>query len=172
MRKPTRDCILAKHLLEQLEIIGKVFGHGVHALDYTESGHKSRRQNLMRSITPEVKTVEHPVELLDGQDDRLVGHIRCCLESLGLQALEPKTEAVAFPVQNLHAVAGFVEEDEQHGVEHCHPDIQLDHRSQPSMDFRKSTGLGYREHFFDFCIGSYHGRRAPEGIGSTASDIS
>lgn len=49
---------LRKHLLEQYGFIGEVFGHGNHAVDYTESGDKSRCQNLMRAIAPEVKTIE------------------------------------------------------------------------------------------------------------------
>jgi len=63
------------YLLEQFRIVREVFGHGIHALDYTESGHESRRQNLVRAVSPEVETVEHPVEFLDGQDNRLVGGI-------------------------------------------------------------------------------------------------
>jgi hypothetical protein len=43
---------LRKHLLEKLKIVREVFGHRIHALDYTESGHESRRQNLMRAVTP------------------------------------------------------------------------------------------------------------------------
>jgi hypothetical protein len=49
---------LRKHLLEQFRIIGEVFGHGNHALDYTESGDESRRQNLMRTVAPQIKTVQ------------------------------------------------------------------------------------------------------------------
>ncbi|MNV55231.1 hypothetical protein D3C71_1474580 [compost metagenome] len=49
---------LRKHLLEQFRIIGEVFGHGNHALDYTESGHVSRRQNLMRTVAPQIKTIK------------------------------------------------------------------------------------------------------------------
>lgn len=41
----------------------------------------------MKAVTPEVKAVEHPVEFLNSQDNRLVGGIRRSLESLGLQAL-------------------------------------------------------------------------------------
>ena len=67
---------LPKHLLEQNGIIWKIFGQGIHALDYTESGYESRRQNLMRTVAPEVKAIEHPVEFLDGQNDRLVGGVR------------------------------------------------------------------------------------------------
>lgn len=41
---------LASHLLDQFRIIEEVFGHKNHVLDYTESGHVSRRQNLMRAV--------------------------------------------------------------------------------------------------------------------------
>src|SRR5690606_29158105 len=57
----------AQYLLEQNGIIWKIFGQGIHALDYTESGDESRRQNLVRPVAPEVKTIEHPVEFLDAQ---------------------------------------------------------------------------------------------------------
>ena len=89
---------LPKHLLEQHGIIWKIFGQGIHALDYTESGYESRRQNLMRTVAPEVKAIEHPVEFLDGQNDRLVGGVGRCFESFGLEALELKAEAVALPI--------------------------------------------------------------------------
>ncbi len=66
---------LFKQLLEQNRIVRKVFGHGNHAADYTESGDVSRRQNLMRTVTPEVEAVEQPVQLLDGQDNDFVSDI-------------------------------------------------------------------------------------------------
>lgn len=52
---------LLKQLFEQRRVVRKIFGQRNHALDYTESGHESRRQNLMGTVTPEVKTVEQPV---------------------------------------------------------------------------------------------------------------
>ena len=51
---------------------------------------------------PAVKAIEHPVEFLDGQNDRLVGGVRRCFESLGLEALEPKAEAL--PLNVSHSV--------------------------------------------------------------------
>ena len=77
---------LRKHLLEMLKILGEVLGHGIHALDYPESGHESRRQSLMGTITPEVKTVEHLVEFLDSQDNCFVRHVGRRLETFGLQS--------------------------------------------------------------------------------------
>ena len=49
---------LLKQLLEQNRIVREVFGHENHAADYTESGDVSRRQNLMRSVAPEVEAIE------------------------------------------------------------------------------------------------------------------
>ncbi|CAI3788163.1 hypothetical protein AHFPHNDE_01836 [Pseudomonas sp. MM227] len=49
---------LCKLLLEQFRIIREVVGHEIYAMDYTESGDESRSQNLMRMVTPEVKTIE------------------------------------------------------------------------------------------------------------------
>jgi len=80
----------------------------------------------MRTVAPEIKTVEQPVQLLDAEDNRLVRGIGRRFEALGLQAFEPKAEAVALPVQDLHAVAGFVEKDEKHRIEHGHFYIQFD----------------------------------------------
>ena len=39
-------------------IIREVFGHGNHAVDYTDSGDETRNQNLMRTVAPEVEAVE------------------------------------------------------------------------------------------------------------------
>ena len=52
---------LKQQLLEQNRIIRKVIGQGNHRPDYTGSGDETRRQNLMRTITPEIKSVEQPV---------------------------------------------------------------------------------------------------------------
>lgn len=67
---------LLKQLLEQNRVVREVFGHGNHAADYTESGDVSRRQNLMWTIAPQVKTVEQPVEFLHSQDDCNVSGVR------------------------------------------------------------------------------------------------
>jgi hypothetical protein len=83
-------------------------------------------------------------------------------ESLRFQALEPKAEAVAFPVQNLHPVARLVEENEKYGVEHGDLDIQLDQRSQAINGFSEVDRFGIEIHFFDFGVGSHHGELAPE----------
>lgn len=49
----------------------------------------------MRTITPKVKTVEHPVELLDSQENCFVRHVGRRFEALGLQPFEAKASAVA-----------------------------------------------------------------------------
>lgn len=72
----------------------------------------ARHQDLMRTVAPEIETVEQLVKLLHAEGYRLVRVVGRCFETLGLQALEPKTEAVAPPIQSLHAVAGLVEKDE------------------------------------------------------------
>lgn len=111
---------------------------------------------------PKVKAVEHPIELLDSQDNCFVSHIGRCFETLRLQALEPKAEAVALPVQDLHAVAWLVEEDEKHGVEHRDLNVQLDQGCQTVDGFSEIDGLGVQIRFFDFCIGTHHVWVAPE----------
>lgn len=40
----------------------------------------------MRTVAPEIKTVEQPVQLLDAQYDGFVGGVRRRFEPLGLQA--------------------------------------------------------------------------------------
>ena len=124
------------------------------------------------AVTPEVKTVEQPVQLLNGQDNCLVGGIGRCFESLRFKAFEPKAEAVALLVQDFHSVARLVEENEKYRVEHGNLDIQFDQRSQSVDGFSKVHRFGVEVHFFDFGVGSHHGRWAPERIGSPASGIS
>lgn len=78
------------------------------------------------------------------------------LEALGIQALEPQAKAVALPIQNLHPIAGAVEEDEQHWVEHGDLDIQFDQSGQTVDGFSKVHGLGVEVDFFDLGIGTHH----------------
>lgn len=118
------------------------------------------------------KPSKQPVKFLDSQDNRFVADIGRCFESLGLEALEPKAEAVALPVQNFQTVARFVEKDEEHGVEHGDLNVQFNQRGEPINGLSEVDRLGVEIDFFDFCIGSHHGELAPEGIGSTASGIS
>lgn len=135
---------MLKQFFEQRRVVRKVSGHRNHALDYTESGHKSRRQNLMGTVIPEVKTVEQPVEFLDGQDNRLVGGIGRFFESLRFQSFEPKAYAVALPIQDFHSVARLVEENEKCRVEHGNLDIQLDQSSHAVDGFSKLRRFGVR----------------------------
>lgn len=67
---------LLKQLLEQNRIVREVFGHGNHAADYTESGDVSRRQNLMRTVAPEVEAIEQTVQSLNGKENGDVSRIR------------------------------------------------------------------------------------------------
>lgn len=79
----------------------------------------------MRTIAPQIKAVEQPVQFLDGQHDGLVGGIGRCFKTLGLQALEPKAEAVALPIKYLHSITRAIQKDEQHRVKYGNLDIQL-----------------------------------------------
>ncbi|UOB22683.1 hypothetical protein MRY17_18385 [Pseudomonas orientalis] len=79
-----------------------------------------------------------------------------------VQALEPKAEAVALPLQNLPAVAGSVEENEKYRVERCHFYIQLDQCGEAVDGFSEVHGLGLEIDFFDFGVGSHHQVLAPE----------
>ena len=67
--------------------------------------------------------------------------------------LEPKAETVAFPIQNLHSISRLVEKDEEHGNENETLISSPTSAARPSMDFRKSTGLGYRFTFSTFASG-------------------
>jgi hypothetical protein len=54
-----------------------------------------------------------------------------------------------------------VEEDEKHGVEHRHFDVQLDQSREAIDGFSKIHGLGVEVDFFDFDVGSHHDGLAP-----------
>jgi hypothetical protein len=56
-------------------------------------------------------------------------------------------------------------------VEDCDLDVQRDQGSQTVNIFSKVDRFGVDIDFFDFGVGSHHGERAPERIGSTASGI-
>lgn len=70
-----------------------------------------------------VKTVEHPVEFLDSQDNGLVRYVGGYFETLKLQTFEQKAEAVALPIQYIHPVVWFFEEDEKHGIKDGNLDV-------------------------------------------------
>lgn len=116
----------------------------------------------MRTITPQTKTVEQPVQFLERQHDCFIADVGRGFETFGLEALEPKAKAVAFPISNLHAVAGFVEEDEKHRVEYGHFYVELDQRRKAVDGFSKVDGLGVEVDFFDFSVGTHHEVLAPE----------
>ena len=92
----------------------------------------------MWTVAPQIKTIEQPVQFLDRQHVSLVGVIGRYFETFGLKAFESKAKAVAFPIQNLHPIAGVVEKDEKHRIDHRHS-ISA---ARPSMDFRKPRGGG------------------------------
>lgn len=96
----------------------------------------------MRPVAPEVKTVEQPVQFLDAEDNRYVRGIGRCFGVLGLQRLEPKTEAVVFPVQNSDPVAGFFERDERFQIEDRHFYIQFYQRGEAIDGFLEVHGFG------------------------------
>ena len=95
----------------------------------------------MRAVAPQVKAVEQPVQLLDAQHDSFVGGIGRCFETLGLQALEPKAEAVALPVEYFHSVTVAIQKYEKHRVKHGNFDIQFDQGSEAVDGFSKVYGL-------------------------------
>ena len=72
----SRSSICSSNCLSSAGSSGRSLGIEIMPWVYTESGHESRRQYLMRTVTPKVRTVEHPVEFLDGQDNRFVRHVR------------------------------------------------------------------------------------------------
>lgn len=126
----------------------------------------------MRTVTPEVKTVEHPVEFLDSQDNRFVRHIGRRFEAFRLQALEPKAEAVALSIKDLYTVAWLVEKHEKYRVEHSDLDIELDQRCQAANGFSEVDVLGIEVNLFDFGVGTHHACGLHKKIGNTASVIS
>lgn len=78
---------LRKQLPEQNRVVRKVFGHGNHALDYTQSGDDSRGKNLMWTVAPQIIAVQQSVELLNRQHSSFIRTIRRGFEALGFQAL-------------------------------------------------------------------------------------
>jgi len=93
------------------------------------------------------------------------------LEALGLEALKPKTEAVALPVKDFHSVTVAIQKYEKHGIEDSDLYIQL-HQGRQAIDrFSKVDGLGIQVHFLDFGVGRIMAGGLQKEIGSTASGI-
>ena len=113
-----------------------------HGPDYTGSGYVAWGQNLMRAVAPKVKTVEQPVQFLAAQYDGFVGDVGRAFETLGFEALEPKTEVVALPIEDFHPVAGAIQKNESTGSKTATLISSSTRAARPSMDFQKSTGLG------------------------------
>ncbi|RMN52636.1 hypothetical protein ALQ58_101214 [Pseudomonas syringae pv. apii] len=83
-------------------------------------------------------------------------------EALVLQAIEPKAEAVALSVNDVHPFTVAIQKNKKHEVEHGDVDIQLDQRSKAVDGLSEIYRLGVEVHFFDFGVGSYHEVVAPE----------
>lgn len=96
----------------------------------------------MRSVTPQVDTVEQPVQLFDRQFDGLFTDIGLGLEALGLQAFEPQAGAIALPVEDLDLATGAVEEPNSTGLNTSTFMSSATRAARPLMDLRKSTGFG------------------------------
>ena len=91
----------------------------------------------MRTVAPEIKTVEQPVQFLN----RFVAGIGRGFETLGLRALEPKAEAVALTIEDFHPITGAIQKDEKHGVEYRYLDICLDQGREAVDGFSEVHGL-------------------------------
>ena len=59
----------------------------------------------MRAVTPEIKTIKQPIQLLDAQHNGSVGSVGRCFEPFRLETFEPKAEAVALPIEDLYSVS-------------------------------------------------------------------
>ena len=115
----------------------------------------------MWAVAPEVKTIQQPVQLLHAQHDSFIAKFRRCFETLGLQALEPKTKAVALPIKDFHSITVAIQKNEQHGIEYRDLDIQFDEGGQAVDGFSEVHGFGVQINFFHFCVGSHHDVLAP-----------
>jgi hypothetical protein len=125
----------------------------------------------MRTVAPEIKTVEQPVQFLNRQHDGFVGGIGRGFETLGLQALEPKAEAVALPIEDFTRLRGRFRKTKSTGSNTATLISSSTRAARPSMDFRKSTGLGYRYTFSTLASGRIMTDWLQKEIRSTASDI-
>ncbi|OIN07382.1 hypothetical protein BFN10_17385 [Pseudomonas extremorientalis] len=96
----------------------------------------------MRAIAPKVKTVEQPVQFLDAQYDGFVGDVGRGFETLGFQALEPKTEAVALPIEDFTRLRERFRKTKSTGSKTATLISSSTRAARPSMDFRKFTDLG------------------------------
>lgn len=69
-------------------------------------------QPLVRSLWREGKSIKEPAELLRG-DIHNPGRVLRPAETMLLKTLEPETESVAVPIQNLERITLAVAEDEK-----------------------------------------------------------
>lgn len=157
--------------LSRIGSSGRGAGTAIMAVDYTGSGHETRRQYLVRTVAPQVDAVEQPVQLIDRQLDGLVAGIGLGLEAFGFQTLEPQAEAIALPVEDLDLTAGAVEEHEQHGVEHFHLDVQLDQSGQAVDGFAEIDGFWVEVDLLHLGVGTHHGMNSGENGSSASNDL-
>src|SRR5690606_15076694 len=90
--RATCSCNCSTKALSRTGSLGRLSAPNFLALDYTGSGHEPRRQYLVRTIAPQVNSVEQPVQFVNRQFDGLVACIGLGLEALGFQSLEPQAE--------------------------------------------------------------------------------
>lgn len=96
----------------------------------------------MRTIPPQIKTIQQPIQFLHAQNNRFVSRIGRCFETFGLQTLEPKAKAVALPIKDFHSITGAIQKNEKHGVEHGDLDIQLHQGCEAVDGFSEVDGFG------------------------------
>src|ERR1035437_5886157 len=76
-----------------------------YKISLLRSGYRLKMQWLMRWMTPNIKTVEQPVELLCAQRDGVSTQLSRPAEAMLLQALVTEHEPVLPPRQNLDPIA-------------------------------------------------------------------
>src|SRR5690606_18364725 len=135
------------------------------APDYTGSAYKTWGQHFVWLVPPEVETCQQLIQFPHRQHDGFF-RIGLGLEAFGLQTLEPQAKAIALPVEDLHPIAGLVEEDEQHRIEHGHLDIQLHQGRQTINGFPEVDRLWIEVDGFDLGVWTHHdgaplGKREP-----------
>ena len=118
----------------------------------------------MRAVTPEIKTIKQPIQLLDAQHNGFVGSVGRCFEPFRLETLEPKAEAVTLPVEDFHSVTVAIQKNKKDRIEYGDFDIQLDQSGQAVDGFSEIHRLGVEVHLFDFGVGSHHGGRGSREI--------
>ncbi len=81
-------------------------------------------------------------QFLGRQHNGLIRLIGRRFETLGLQTLELKAEAIALPVKDFHPVTVAIQKNKKHGVEHGDFDVQLNQRSKAVDGLSEAHRLG------------------------------